>query len=54
MSVIDPASMPKVTAWGERLLALPEVRDSVVDDFEDLYLAAMKQNGSYSLNQLTA
>jgi len=53
MSVIDPASMPKVTAWGERLLALPEVRDSVVDEFDDLYLAAMKQNGSYSLYQLT-
>jgi glutathione S-transferase len=54
MSVIDPASMPKVTAWGERLLALPEVCDSVVDDFEDLYLAAMKKNGSYSLHQLAA
>jgi glutathione S-transferase len=54
MSIIDPASMPKLTAWGERLLALPEVRDSVVDDFEDLYLAAMKENGSYSLHQLTA
>jgi glutathione S-transferase len=54
MSVIDPASMPKVTAWGERLLALPEVRDSVVDEFEDLYLDAMKKNGSYSLYQLTA
>jgi glutathione S-transferase len=54
MSVIDPASMPKVTAWGERLLALPEVRDSVVDEFDDLYLAAMKKNGSYSLYQLAA
>ena len=54
MSVIDPASMPKVTAWAERLLALPEVRDSVVDEFEDLYLDAMKKNGSYSLYQLTA
>jgi glutathione S-transferase len=54
MSVIDSASMPKVTAWGERLLALPEVCDSVVDDFEDLYLAAMKKNGSYSLHQLAA
>jgi glutathione S-transferase len=54
MSVIDPASMPKVTAWGERLLGLPEVRDSVVDEFEDLYLDAMKKNGSYSLYQLTA
>jgi len=54
MSVIDPASMPKVAAWGERLLALPEVRDSVVEEFEDLYLDAMKKNGSYSLYQLTA
>ena len=54
LSIIDPTSMPKVTAWGERLLALPEVRDSVVDDFDDLYLAAMKKNGSYSLYQLAA
>ena len=54
LSIIDPTSMPKVTAWGERLLALPEVRDSVVDEFDDLYLAAMKKNGSYSLYQLAA
>jgi glutathione S-transferase len=54
LSVIDDASMPKVAAWAERLLALPEVRDSVVDDFEDLYLAAMKKNGSYSLYRLAA
>ncbi len=54
LSVLDPATMPKVTAWGERLLALPEVRESVVDEFEDLYLAAMEKNGSYSLNRLAA
>jgi hypothetical protein len=36
------------------LLALPEVRDSVVDEFEDLYLGAMQKNGSYSLHQLAA
>jgi len=54
LSVIDPASMPKVTAWAERLLALSEVRESVVDDFEKLYLAVMKKNGSFSLNQLAA
>lgn len=54
LSVIDPATMPRVSAWGERLLALPEVRDSVVDEFEDLYLAAMEKNGSYSLNRLAA
>jgi glutathione S-transferase len=54
LSVIDPGNMPKVAAWAERLLALPEVRESVVDDFEDLYLSAMKKNGSYSLYQLAA
>ncbi len=54
LSVIDPETMPKVVAWGERLLALPEVRDSVVPEFEDLYLAAMEKNGSYSLNRLAA
>lgn len=54
LSVIDPAETPKVAAWGERLLALPEVRGSVVDDFEDLYRAAMEKNGSWSLGRLAA
>ncbi len=54
LSVLDADAMPKVCAWAERLLALPEVRDSVVDDFEDLYLAVMEKNGSYSLNRLAA
>ncbi len=54
LSVIDPATMPKVSAWAERLLSLPEVRDSVVDEFEDLYFAVLEKNGSYSLNRLAA
>ena len=54
LSIIDPASMPKLNAWAERLLALPEVQDSVVAEFEDLYLEAMQKNGSYSLNLLAA
>ena len=54
MSVIDPATMPKVAAWGERLLALPAVQNSVVDEFEDLFLDALRRNGSYGLNQLAA
>jgi glutathione S-transferase len=54
LSVIDRDSMPKVSAWAERLLALPEVRDSVVDEFEELYLQSMQKNGSYSLNRLSA
>ena len=54
LSVLDPETMPKIDAWSRRLLALPAVRESVVDEFEDLYLAAMEKNGSYSLNRLAA
>ncbi|MDJ0776432.1 MAG: glutathione S-transferase family protein [Gammaproteobacteria bacterium] len=54
LAVLDAADMPKTAAWAGRLLALPEVRDSVVDEFEDLYLAAMRNNGSYSLVRLAA
>jgi glutathione S-transferase len=54
LSVLDPETMPRVAAWAQRLLALPEVRDSVVDEFEDLYLSAMQKNESYSLNRLAA
>jgi glutathione S-transferase len=54
LSVLDPESMPKVNAWAQRLLALPEVRDSVVDEFEDLYLDVMQKNESYSLHRLAA
>ena len=54
LSVIDPESMPKVSAWAERLLALAEVRASVVDEFDDLALAALRKNGSFSLNRLAA
>ena len=54
LSVIDPAKTPKAAAWGKRLLALPEVRDSVVDDFEELYRQGMEKNGSWSLTRLAA
>jgi glutathione S-transferase len=54
LSVIDPVTMPRVNAWALRLLALPEVVDSVVDEFEDLYIGIMQKNGSYSLHQLAA
>ena len=54
LSIVDPASTPKVGAWAERLLALPEVRASVVDEFDDLVVEAMRKNGSFSLNRLAA
>ena len=54
LSVIDPQTTPKVDAWSRRLLALPAVKESVVDEFEDLYIDAMERNGSYSLSKLAA
>ena len=54
LSVIDSEKMPRVYAWAERLRALPEVRESVVDEFEQLYINAMEKNGSYSLGRLAA
>ena len=54
LSVIDAEKTPKTAAWGERLLALPEVRESVVDEFEDLFIAALEKNESYNLVQLAA
>ena len=46
-SVIDFGSLPKVSAWSKRLLAMPAVQQSVVTDFEQLYLEAMKRSDSY-------
>jgi glutathione S-transferase len=46
-SMIDAATMPKLDAWSKRLLALPAVKNSLVADFEDLYLAALETNNSY-------
>jgi glutathione S-transferase len=46
-SVIDAATMPKLVAWSKRLLALPAVKNSVVADFEDLYIADLETNNSY-------
>ena len=54
LSVLDPETMPKTDAWARRLLALPAVRESVVDEFEDLFIDAMERNGSYSLIKLAA
>ena len=54
LSVIDAQTMPRLHAWSQRLLALPAVQGSVVDEFEQLYLEAMEKNGSYSLQARAA
>jgi glutathione S-transferase len=46
-SVIDIESLPKISAWSKRLLALPAVKQSVVADFEAIYLNAIEKAGSY-------
>jgi glutathione S-transferase len=53
-SVIDPASMPKVDAWSKRLLALPAVKNSVVGEFESLFLAAIERANSYGWKRSAA
>ena len=53
-SVIDENSMPKIAAWSNRLLALPAVQNSVVPEFEQLYLAAIQKGNSYSWQQYAA
>lgn len=49
LSLIDSNKTPKLAAWAERLLALPEVQSSVVSDFESLYVAVLQKNDSYYL-----
>jgi glutathione S-transferase len=46
-SVINIESLPKISAWSKRLLALPAVKQSVVADFEAIYLNAIETAGSY-------
>lgn len=53
-SVIEPATMPKIDAWSKRLLALPAVKNSVVPEFEQLYLAALEKSDSHSWRQYAA
>ena len=50
-SVIDTQTMPKVAAWSKRLLELPAVKNSVVAEFEELYLERLKQANSYMWQQ---
>ncbi len=53
-SVIDPKTMPKVDAWSRRLLALTAVKNSVVPEFESLFLAALEKANTYSWTGIAA
>ena len=50
-SIIDFEAMPKIDLWSKRLLALPEVKNSVVADFETIYLKALENNNGYRWQQ---
>lgn len=39
---------PKVARWAETLLAIPELTDSVVSDFEDILKSHLKQKAAYA------
>lgn len=40
------SKMPKVRAWAENIIGLEEVKNSVVEDFEELFINYLKENGS--------
>ena len=47
LNYFDPATAPHFDQWGQTLLAMPAVKNSVVDDFDELYIHFMKNMGSY-------
>jgi glutathione S-transferase len=54
ISVIDPETMPKVDAWAKKLMALPAVKNSVVPEFETLFIAALEKANTYSWTRIAA
>nr|VFK08709.1 MAG: glutathione S-transferase [Candidatus Kentron sp. LPFa]VFK25822.1 MAG: glutathione S-transferase [Candidatus Kentron sp. LPFa] len=47
VDIFTASTHPKISAWSEALLALPSVRNSVVREFPDLYLASIQERGGY-------
>jgi len=54
ISVINPETMPKVDAWAKKLMALPAVRNSVVPEFEALFIAELEKTNTYSWTRIAA
>lgn len=46
------ADMPKVSAWASGLLQLPELKPSVVDDFEELFKTHIKKKAAYAAQRM--
>ena len=43
---------PKVTRWAEKLLTIPELPDSVANDFEDVLKSHLKEKAAYAADQM--
>jgi glutathione S-transferase len=54
ISIIDPKTMPKVDAWSKRLMSLPAVKNSVIPEFEALFLAALEKANTFSWSRIAA
>ncbi len=51
--LFDASDFPRLSAWSERLLELEEVKGSVVEDFEDLFLAHVRKPGGFGSQQFS-
>ncbi|MEJ2059045.1 MAG: glutathione S-transferase family protein [Gammaproteobacteria bacterium] len=52
--LFDHAATPKLWAWGDRLLELDAVKESVVPDFDDLFFAYLHKHGHYAATAFAA
>lgn len=52
LDLAEPGEFPKCERWGEALLALDAVRDSVVSDFDALFRAYIGDAGGYAAAKL--
>lgn len=52
--MLDAGRFPRISAWADRLLALPEVKASVVPDFAELYLDWLGGQTGFAPTLLTA
>lgn len=51
--VLYPASdYPKVTRWAEKLLTIPELPNSVANDFEDVFKSHLKEKAAYAAGKM--
>lgn len=50
----DRSAFPRTAAWSDALRGLPETRESVVPEFEDLYRAALRRRSGFLESRIPA